>query len=485
MSKISQKILLEMFIWLAAIIQVAQQIDLNLCTTYPVHNYCNLEIHNVFSTGKELLRILESEECSGNNHVHHEKVDPKNVSYLNGLFHCLSVEIKSSVFNNKSTIQFYEHSADQNNLYCYLCIMKTMCGVFNYSMIKDTNLTEKQMLSFDTDPNYNQFYNKTLHNCFTFEQKNVSEDFENDQVTPQRLAVLVIVSTICFFCIFGNAMLIIICTCNQDMRTDCNKIIVNLAISDILYLSLNCYFYTCDTFFMLSCADMVFVKTFIYYTLNCVCSYTVAALSLQRYLVVLSVEMVQENRMLKILSPTAIISFVWLFAIAITLFFVIYLVYGFGEYISNNFTNAIWIAMFITYCLIPFVIIITCSIITSWRIKKFIRQIPGDVSGQKQVRRARLIGSNVLIALVLVFTISYFPYYFIVFLKDLIYIDNYTYEHQVISQWLVILNSCFNPLALYIASGKFRNYFNRYFSFSCKYRKKHPPSSEVCASTIL
>ena len=426
-----------------------------------INDYCDFGESHTGNVQETVTNLLNSEVCAENTSIASNSTPRREGA------ECLAKHINLMLLNNTSSFQDGDDSGGKT-VHCFLCVIYAVC--------KQRNVNRNQSGSAT---GISDFCEGILENCTSFRLRNNEDEKKTDNLFDESLSltkkvVLLTVLLICFVSLVGNGILIIICSCHSKMTTDCNKIILNLAISDVLFVLLNSYFYTCDIFYMKTCPDMVFTKTFSYYTLNCVCSYNVAALSLQRYLAVVSADLVQ-HRLLKYLRPVSIIMFIWIYSIVITVIFVWYLIYGFGIYQHKEdsiLTEVVMFIMFAIYCFIPLVVIVACSMSTSYRIKKFYQEIPGEAIGQERIRRARIVGSNVLIALAVVFTISYVPYYFISFIKNYFYVDYYKYHQQKVSELLVILNSAFNPIALYAVSGKFRKHFNSYLFLKCKCKNK-------------
>jgi hypothetical protein len=109
--------------------------------------------------------------------------------------------------------------------------------------------------------------------------------------------------------------------------------------------------------------------------------------------------------------------------------------------------------------------------------------LPGEAIGMQAVIHARAISSNVLIALAIVSAISYIPFYFLFFLQAWTDFSMYPTTYYVVFLIIYTLtfgNSCFNPIALYIVSSKFRGYFNKYLL--CR-REKNTTENSTGIST--
>jgi hypothetical protein len=123
----------------------------------------------------------------------------------------------------------------------------------------------------------------------------------------------------------------------------------------------------------------------------------------------------------------------------------------------------------ILYCVIPVLAMAIFYFMTSWRLRQSVRKMPGEALRQETARHARVRSSNVLIALIAVFAVSYTPIQLFRFIELWFYGGGFLFDYvDLISYSLLSLNSCFNPIALYVASGSFRLYYNRYLCYRWK-----------------
>jgi hypothetical protein len=112
--------------------------------------------------------------------------------------------------------------------------------------------------------------------------------------------------------------------------------------------------------------------------------------------------------------------------------------------------------------------------------------MPGEIQGHGTHKRARIRSAKVLVSLVVVFAVSYMPYFLINYFAKLgIVVKNYISEYIVTCLFfLMFLNSAANPVAIYVSSSKYRKYFNS-FVFACfcakpcHARTNHPTARAV------
>jgi hypothetical protein len=251
--------------------------------------------------------------------------------------------------------------------------------------------------------------------------------------------------------IFVNVLLVFIFIRHREIRTDRNTILLNLAVADILAVlsnaSLQIIFLYVGTF----------DKARIYYRVmdSClevttgVCIYSIVGLSVQRYCAVvpsynaMHVDCQGVSTVLCVLWIAGCVPKVIEFSIEMSL----------RVWAMRN--------LVLYYVIPPFVWRPSTS--SSWRLKQSVRMITGAALRQGAVRNARVRSCNVLIALVAVFVVSCTPIQLFRFIELWFYGGGYLFGYvDVIAYSLLSLNSRFNPVALYVASGTFSKYYNRY-----------------------
>jgi hypothetical protein len=252
-----------------------------------------------------------------------------------------------------------------------------------------------------------------------------------------------------------NGLLVLIFIRHREIMTDRNIIILNLAVADILAVLCN------------ASLQIIFVygRTYdsvkIYYKVinSCleittgVCIYSIVGLSVQRYCAVFPFYRLNNRGLSRRFNSTLFVCVLW---IAACLPKVI-------EFFTEMSLRAWAMRNLLLYCVIPAICITTFYFKTSWRLKRSVRMIPGEAMRQETIRHARVRSSNILIALVAVFVVSYTPIQLFRFIELWFYGGGYLFDYvDVLAYSLLSLNSCCNPVALYVASGTFRKYCNRY-----------------------
>jgi hypothetical protein len=286
----------------------------------------------------------------------------------------------------------------------------------------------------------------------------------------------------------GNVILIIIITCNKDMRTLPNMYILNVAISDMIYLMV-LFFETCantisDTW-LYGGSICSFISFFRRLSIG-LSTYSVAVLSIQRYRVMVYPFQVRVSSRSNWRTTCAIICGVWivasLFAIPAGLF--------------KHFCNESPILENITYyqrvvifellvsCVLPLCVIAFSYIMTAHHIMKSSYAI--SECTQNSQLNTRKNTAKVVLGLIVVFLISYVPHHafrvyvistvytkFSVFNLTKLILPTLPYTLLVL-KCLLLINSCLNPVALCCTSSAFRRQFKRYLI--CCRKTNSPPN---------
>ena len=288
----------------------------------------------------------------------------------------------------------------------------------------------------------------------------------------------------------GNIILLIIITCNKDMRTVPNMYILNLAISDIIYLTV---------LFSEVCANRIsdtslksdFMCTFLPFCRRMsvgLSAYSVAVFSLQRYRVTVYPlrVLVSSQKTLRVTVVT--VCGVWivaaLFAVPSAL----------SKYLCEElflsgrtiYYQRVVIFELLVSCVLPLCVVAFSYIMTARHLVEGSRSISDGA--QNPQLKARRYTAKMVVGLTAVFIISYVPYhafwtYFIWSEKEVFYLkvtamlDHSKYKFQythLISTCFLLLNSCLNPVALFCTSSPFRQHLKRYLTCFCK--SKSPPT---------
>jgi hypothetical protein len=287
----------------------------------------------------------------------------------------------------------------------------------------------------------------------------------------------------------GNVIIIIIIICNKDMRTIPNMYILNLAISDIIYLMAH---------FSEAYASRIsdtwlegdFMCKFLPFCRRLsvgLSAYSVAVLSIKRYNVIVNPFQIRFFSQPAWRVTVATICGVWivaaLFAIPTVLSGYFCLEFMLPLYISY-YRHVVIFELFAS-CIIPVLLIAFSYFMTAWYLLKRDRRI-SDKTQNPQVNTSKNT-ARIVLGITVVFLISYVPYHvfwtYIIYSEDQIpdvgeIISNKDYKLQytyLISTCLLLINSCLNPVALFCTSVVFRRQFKRYLT--CSYQVKSPLNS--------
>jgi hypothetical protein len=269
-----------------------------------------------------------------------------------------------------------------------------------------------------------------------------------------------------------NGLLIFIFIRHSEIRSDRNIIILNLAVADILSVLCNA------SLQILFIYGGTFENVTLYYRImdlflevsTGVCIYSIVILSIQRYFAVIPTYKCRECGLSRSFNSTLSILVLWSVACVPQI-----------VSITTGMSIQAWaMRNLILYCVVPIVAITTFYLITSRRLRQSVRKMPGEVVRQETARHARVRSSNVLISLIAVFVISYTPIQLFRFIELWFYGGGYLFDYvDLIAYSLLSLNSCFNPIALYAASGTFRRYYNKYICYCWKNNEVTTSSSNL------
>jgi hypothetical protein len=282
------------------------------------------------------------------------------------------------------------------------------------------------------------------------------------------------------FGLTGNVIILIIIICNKDMRTLPNMYIINLATSDIIYLT---------ALFTEACANRESVM-WPYSGIPCriipfcrrlsvgLSAYSVAVLSIQRYRATVNPFRARVSSPPTWRGTVATICGVWIVATLLAI----------PSTISNDlceewfflkgktYYHRVVIFEILASCALPLCVIAFTYIMTARHLVESSRSISeGTQNSQLDTRR---ITAKIVVGLTVVFLISYVPYH--VFWSYIIWTQNfetvftefmfqpkYAMEYLILT-CLLLINSCLNPVALFCTSYQFRQNLKRYLTWFCK-----------------
>jgi len=287
--------------------------------------------------------------------------------------------------------------------------------------------------------------------------------------------------------VFGttaNVILLIIIICNKDMRNLPNMYILNLAISDIIYLTV---------LFSEACAnrmndmrvnDIIMCKFVSFCRRMSVglSAYSAALYSFQRYSVTLGPTQFRDFSQPKQRSVVATFFGVWLVAA----------LFAFPSTLTMNLCAQPSDVTIITYyqhvvifellvsCVLPLIVIAFSYTMTARHFVESSRAI-SEGTQNPQLKTRRNV-AKIVVGLTVVFVISYVHYhvfwtYLICRHEDIIlynmkrildYSNHKAQYMYLTSNCFLLINPCVNPEALFCTSSQFRQHLKRYLTCFCK-----------------
>ncbi|XP_069686057.1 gastrin-releasing peptide receptor-like [Periplaneta americana] len=303
----------------------------------------------------------------------------------------------------------------------------------------------------------------------------------HDYIQPALQGVLFIVG------LLGNGALLLIFVRCGDMRTSPHMLLFSLTLADVLHLLINVpVFYTYFASVSWHKGEVLCKLYRFFRQLGIgVSVYSVVAMSIHKY-VVLARFNDEKKLHHRITNSTTIFitSSVWIIGAMIALPYAVYAeiygdkCYGFIRSLHINYLRGITIIGLIIICIIPVCLVWIFSFLSSKITGRSSKTLLEETMGVANSARSYIVSSNILIAVAIVSAISYIPFYSLEFYIEWIYGDTESRLYYCIYSLTYLLaygNFCFNPIAIFIASRKFRESFQR----SC-FCQKSDMSDEHC-----
>jgi hypothetical protein len=289
------------------------------------------------------------------------------------------------------------------------------------------------------------------------------------KVTPVIVAIVVVVG------ITGNGLLLTIFVRHKETRTLANSMLINLTVVDFVSLVVNVLLdygriTTSWQFGLFLCKLFIFVK----FLLVAVSTYSVAMISVQRFVAIWQLPSLawcyQSQKTKYVLIAT-----VWVIGciLSVTHAVTAHIENETCKYVLPDDFVPVYTADLITFCVVPLLITAAFSGVTAYRVRRSIRRIPGEATGQEQFKHRRMVSSTVLFALTALFVVSYAPFFLFNFLVYVVEINATTWEIisvNLLVYYLRFVNCCLNPIVLFVLSKRYRGYIKRY----CGQRKVQP-----------
>ena len=291
----------------------------------------------------------------------------------------------------------------------------------------------------------------------------------------------------------GNVILIIIIICNKDMRTVPNMYILNLAISDLTYLTVH-FFEAFANQILGERLDGEFMCMFLPFCHRLsvgLTAYSVAVLSVYRYSVTVNPFLVRVPSQPTGCVTVATICVVWIVAalFAVPSALTKYLCYeSMGIFVYTSYSLLLVIFELLVCCVIPLCVTAFSYIMTACHLVKMSCSMSEET--QRAQANALKNTAKVVLGLTAVSLISYVPYHGFrtyIFSTDLklseinltklnLHNDYEVWYVFLVLKSLLLINSCFNPVALICMSSAFRRQFKFYLTYFCK---ANSPSNDL------
>jgi len=281
----------------------------------------------------------------------------------------------------------------------------------------------------------------------------------------------------------GNVILLIIIICNKNMRTVPNMYIINLAISDIIFVTF-LFFEACANRISDTLLPDEFMCTFFRFCRRlsvCLSAYSVALLSIQRYRVTVTPFHVRVSSKPTWRETVATICGVWIVAALFALPSAVsrYQCAKDTVIVDKIYYKRVVIFELLASCVLPLCMIAFTYIMTARHLMECSRSIfEGTENPHLKIRRNT---AKIVVGLTVVFLISYVPYH--VFLTYIIWTrstqvyymtframishSNSGMQNLILTRFLLI-NSYLNPVALFCTSSPIRQHLKRYLTCFCK-----------------
>jgi hypothetical protein len=281
----------------------------------------------------------------------------------------------------------------------------------------------------------------------------------------------------------GNVILLIIIICNKEMRTVPNMYILNLAVSDIIYLTV-LFCEAVGNRISNTWLEGDFMCKFLPFCRRIsvgLSAYSVAVFSFQRYRVTVNPFHARTSSQSPTRVTVATVFGVWIVAALFAVPSALSKYACEGFFLRNiSYYHLVLIFELLVSCVLPLCVVVFSYVMTACSLVESSRGI--SEGAQDPRLKTRKNTAKIVVGLAFVFMISYVPYhilwtYFIYSQKGALLfkfsyiLDQANYQFQftyLISTCFLLINSCLNPVALFTTSAPFRKHFKRYLTCCCK-----------------
>ena len=276
--------------------------------------------------------------------------------------------------------------------------------------------------------------------------------------------------------ILGNGMLLFIFVRHRKLRTAANLMIIHLAICDIINLSINGplhFHFKYDNLSrdsLTTCRIVMVIKQYLRGT----AALAVITLILQRFIIIapgFSKSPSKRRSTYTYIIVSIIIVWVLPFFISVPSMYLPKFYEPICLHVKEEETlHYVTVLNIVLYCLIMPTLMICFSTLIARRLNQSARNIPGEIRHQ-MIQESRIRSARMMMALAVVFVITYIPFHIWVLLVNGLGVDIYSpimvYALHITKQ-VLFANGCFNPIAMFAVSKTLRKLLARHVNYSAE-----------------
>jgi hypothetical protein len=286
----------------------------------------------------------------------------------------------------------------------------------------------------------------------------------------------------------GNSMLLFTFIRHRKLRTVANVMVIHLAICDIINLSINdpLHFYfkydIGSRESLMICRIVLTVRQFV----RCAAALAVITIIIQRFIIT-HPSFIKSPSTRRTTFTFTVLSVITVWVLPLLIALPTMYAPNFYEPICTNKKDEIlsFEIVFnpVLYCLIMPSLMLGFSIQIARRLNQSVKNIPGEIC-QQMLQESRIRSARMMMALAVVFVITYFPFYVWVVLERWVGLDKkstiMTYALHLTKQ-LLFANGCFNPIAMFVVSSTLRNLLVRHVKYPfAKWGVNHKVVNTCC-----
>lgn len=334
-----------------------------------------------------------------------------------------------------------------------------------YGLTENFAFPWNRSLQLVLERSYLREMNKSIHEANLLALKKKLEHTFQYYIYPGFYFVLLVLGAT------GNGALLLMFVKYKEIRTAPNIMVFNLALVDIMNLFANAPLYYISKYhsqwLYLEGYGCRLFATFRFLN-HSIIEFSVVGLSAQRYCATVTTLRNRTSRW-RLSARCKTVTFllvVWLIALVVSL--PPSLLYEFPSGVcfplATSLTKVLNVFYFVLYCIVLPLTMGVFSVTTARKLKQSVRNIPGEQQYRSQeVTRYR--SAKVVTALAISYAVTHIPRSVWFFCVSFFHLDRletkYIYIDEI-TNYLIFANSCLNPMALYVSSGKFRQLFRRH-----------------------